>query len=63
MADLPPELQAAFKAEGMSDSELAEVAIELMSRTGCVNRKQYVGYFGAGEDLVVQFCEGKAVEP
>ena len=57
MANLSPELQAAFKAEGMVEGEITEVAVELLARTGCTHVKQFVGYSGAREDLIVSFWE------
>ena len=55
MANLSPE--AAFKAEGVLEGEVTKVAVELLARTGCTSIKQFVGYFGAREDLIVSFWE------
>ena len=53
------ELQAAFKAQGMSQDELAEVGVELANRTGTTNVNQFVGYFGAMDDFIIKFWQGK----
>ena len=54
------DLQAAFRAQGMTQQEVVEVGAELARRTRTLTVNQYVGYFSAKEDFIVKFWEGNA---
>ena len=53
------ELQRALKAEDMSDADLLQVGIHMKERLNIVTARQYIGYFGAKEQFLVDFWMSK----